>query len=114
MSTLSQKWSQPGLAPLTTAPVTNTASVAHTPQRCDDRCPEQCITLQHGQVSSFEAREGEVVSCSSGAIWLTQSGDLTDYVLQDGEPFTARYNGKVVVQALSAAVVCVVRPSVRA
>jgi hypothetical protein len=58
-------------------------------------------------LSGFEAKKGDVVACLRGTVWLTQSGDLTDYVLQNGERFVAARDGKVVIQGLSTALLCV-------
>ena len=105
MSTLSRDWSRRELALL------NTPAIKGAPQHCDEECAENSLTLREGELSSFEARTGDGVSCRSGAVWLTQSGDPADYVLQDGHCFVAQRSGKVVVQALSGAVLCVPRRS---
>jgi quercetin dioxygenase-like cupin family protein len=107
MSTLSREWSRAGSA------VVNTTTLKDAPQRCNDKCPETSILLRRGDVSGFEAHKGDIVSCTSGAVWLTLSGDLTDYVLHTGERFVAPQNGKVVIQALSADVLCVVHAAPR-
>ena len=100
MSALSREWSR-------SHPTALRARGTHDSEpRCADDCRQQSLKLGHGEVSSFEAKEGSIVSCISGALWLTLSGDLTDYVLQNGERFIAAGDGKVVVQALSDAVLC--------
>jgi hypothetical protein len=83
--------------------------VGETAQRCEEKCTEKSVFLQEGELSSFQARKGDAVVCLHGAVWLTQSGDSTDYVLQTGERFVAARSGKVVIQALSAAHLCVPR-----
>lgn len=45
-------------------------------------------------------RRGQRVICEHGVLWLTQSGDATDYLLPAGESFTAQARGHVVAQAL--------------
>lgn len=43
---------------------------------------------------------GEKITCLKGRIWITQQGDLNDYVLDAGESFWVSRPGAVVVQAL--------------
>jgi hypothetical protein len=45
-------------------------------------------------------RRGDRISCISGSLWVTQEGDLKDYVLGSGENFWVARPGTVVVQAL--------------
>ncbi|OGO27787.1 MAG: hypothetical protein A2136_06790 [Chloroflexi bacterium RBG_16_54_11] len=46
-------------------------------------------------------RRGDVISCSTGNLWITQAGDLKDYILESGQDFWVTRTGTVVVQALS-------------
>jgi len=48
-------------------------------------------------------RRGDVISCSNGKLWITQEGDLKDYVLEAGKDFWVTKPGMVVVQALESA-----------
>lgn len=41
---------------------------------------------------------GVAIACDSGAAWITQCCDPTDYVLRAGTSFEARQEGKIVVQ----------------
>jgi len=45
-------------------------------------------------------RRGDRISCISGSLWVTQEGDLKDYVLNSGQNFWVARPGTVVVQAL--------------
>ncbi len=45
-------------------------------------------------------RRGDVISCSNGRLWITQEGDLKDYVVEAGKNFWVTKAGTVVVQAL--------------
>lgn len=101
MSTLSREWGQTGTAKL------GRTRADEAPQRCEDECTDRSVALLQGELSSFVVRKGDVVVCLRGAVWLTQSGDLADYVLQNGERFRAAHDGKVVIQGLSAALLCV-------
>ncbi len=41
-----------------------------------------------------------VISCSHGAVWVTQKYDTRDYVLETGDVFIITQPGLVIVQAL--------------
>ena len=45
-------------------------------------------------------RRGDVIRCLYGALWVTQEGDLKDYILDAGEDFWVTRSGTVIVQAL--------------
>jgi hypothetical protein len=45
-------------------------------------------------------RRGDVITCLGGLLWITQEGDLKDYVLETGRSFWVTRPGTVVVQAL--------------
>ncbi len=45
-------------------------------------------------------RRGDVISCTSGILWVTQEGDLKDYILEAGRSFWVTRRGNVLVQAL--------------
>lgn len=49
------------------------------------------------------------IFCERGIVWLTHSNDPHDHILHLGERFLATSRGKVVVQALTAATMTVVR-----
>jgi len=43
---------------------------------------------------------GMVILCTSGALWLTQPGDLHDHILKAGEAFQLYRQGTVLVQGM--------------
>lgn len=45
-------------------------------------------------------RRGDVISCLSGTLWVTQEGDLKDYIVESGRSFWVTRPGTVIVQAL--------------
>jgi hypothetical protein len=45
-------------------------------------------------------RRGDVITCLNGTLWITQEGDLKDYVVEAGRSFWVTRIGTVVVQAL--------------
>lgn len=67
----------------------------------------ESIALCSREVWSASLREGGRIRCVSGVVWLTQSGDETDFILGAGESFTARICGRVVVQGMEDAQLCV-------
>jgi hypothetical protein len=59
------------------------------------------ITINRYGLWSMEGdRRGDVISCISGSLWITQQNDLKDYVLDAGQKFWITKPGTVVVQAL--------------
>jgi hypothetical protein len=59
------------------------------------------ITLPKNKMWNLEGdRRGEVISCMSGILWITQEGDLKDYIVGAGRYFWVTKPGTVVVQAL--------------
>ena len=63
--------------------------------------PSTEITLAKHKVWSIEGdRRGDVISCCNGTLWITQEGDLKDYIIEAGKDFWVTRRGEVVVQAL--------------
>jgi hypothetical protein len=59
------------------------------------------VSLSKYQLWNIEGdRRGDVISCINGSLWVTQEGDLKDYVLDAGQNFWVTRSGTVVVQAL--------------
>lgn len=59
------------------------------------------ISLEKYKTWTIEGnRRGEVISCKSGILWITQEGDLKDYIIEAGRSFWVTRPGTVVVQAL--------------
>jgi hypothetical protein len=59
------------------------------------------VTLAKHKVWNIEGdRRGDVISCLNGSLWITQEGDMKDYVLESGKDFWVTKRGAVVVQAL--------------
>jgi hypothetical protein len=60
------------------------------------------ITLDKYKIWSLEGdRRGDRISCRNGVLWITQEGDLKDYILEAGRDFWVTKPGSVVVQALA-------------
>ena len=59
------------------------------------------ITVAKHKMWSIEGdRRGDVISCLHGILWITQEGDLKDYVVEAGRYFWVTKPGTVLVQAL--------------
>ncbi len=59
------------------------------------------VTLAKHHLWNIEGdRRGDVISCTSGTLWITQEGDMKDYILETGKDFWVTKSGAVVVQAL--------------
>lgn len=64
-------------------------------------CALRETALAAGTVWSCELEAGQSIACLYGVLWLTQTGDSTDYLLRAGQSFTAGRRGRVAVQAMS-------------
>ena len=59
------------------------------------------ITLAKYKLWTMDGdRRGDVITCLNGTLWITQEGDLKDYVVETGRSFWVTRPGTVVVQAL--------------
>ena len=59
------------------------------------------ITLPKYRIWTIEGnRRGDVISCLHGTLWVTQEGDMRDYIVESGRSFWVTRPGTVVVQAL--------------
>ncbi|HEY2187860.1 MAG TPA: DUF2917 domain-containing protein [Caldimonas sp.] len=56
-------------------------------------------TLLKGNVRHLHGESGRRVEVVSGALWITQDGDLRDVVLQPGDGFDFDRNGDVLLSA---------------
>jgi hypothetical protein len=55
--------------------------------------------LAKGSVRQLHGEGGRRVEVLSGAIWITQDGDLRDVILQPGDAFDFDRNGDVLLSA---------------
>jgi len=66
------------------------------------------LSLEQGGLWTHPLRlEGLRLSCREGLVWLTREGDREDHVLKPGEALQVEGPGRVVVQALRPAHLCV-------
>lgn len=67
--------------------------------------------LQPGRALALDAACGTRVLCIDGVLWLTQEGEAGDVVLCANHSWTARHDGRIVVQALGTRGAWAVEPS---
>ena len=65
----------------------------------------QSLRLPAGAVRAFDPRAARRLRCVDGLIWVTQEGNAADTILSAGDRFVPAPHGRIVVQALSVAVV---------
>jgi hypothetical protein len=59
------------------------------------------ITLPRYQTWTIDGnRRGDVITCVKGILWVTQQGDLKDYIIEAGRSFWVTRPGTIIVQAL--------------
>lgn len=58
-------------------------------------------SLDKGLIRRLHAEPGRRVECLSGAIWITQDGDLRDVVLSAGEAFDFDRRGAALLSAFA-------------
>ena len=58
-------------------------------------------TLAKGRIRHLPAHIGRSVECLSGALWITQDGDLRDIVLGAGESFAFDRRGEALLSAFA-------------
>jgi len=61
--------------------------------------------LKDGDVLSFVGGGGVALRCKTGILWITQEKDPRDHIVSQGESFIPDQRGRVVVWAMSDAVV---------
>ena len=65
------------------------------------RLPDKVLDLEFGQGWALKGRKGQqTVLCLEGSLWVTQEGDIRDYVLEEGDAFLVTQPGLVLVRAL--------------
>jgi len=62
------------------------------------------IMLNTGEIVCIDGDARNLtISCQSGKLWVTQSGDLNDYLVSPGENFVISRKGRIAVTALGVA-----------
>jgi hypothetical protein len=62
--------------------------------------PVRCLSAQ--EIERLDGMQlGDTIVCTNGVLWVTQEGDLEDYLLRKGEKFAAHRLGLVLIQALT-------------
>ena len=66
--------------------------------------PDKVVDLAAGQGWGVKGkRRQQTLFCLKGRVWVTQEGDIRDYVLGEGDAFMVTLPGLVLVRALTPA-----------
>jgi hypothetical protein len=66
--------------------------------------PDKIVDLAAGQGWGVNGkRRQQTLFCLQGRVWVTQEGDIRDYVLEEGDAFMVTLPGLVLVRALAPA-----------
>ncbi|HEV8644028.1 MAG TPA: DUF2917 domain-containing protein [Burkholderiales bacterium] len=71
---------------------------------------EITIQLTKGNLISLPDAEGSTVAVLWGSVWITQEGIWRDYELNDGESFTSRGDGKILISAFENSALTILQP----
>ena len=64
--------------------------------------PERIFNLDAGKGWGVQGkRRQQTIYCLKGSVWVTQEGDIRDYVLDEGDAFVITLPGKVLVRAFN-------------
>lgn len=67
------------------------------------------IDLRADSLWAADAEPNLKIECVSGEVWITQSGEFRDVILEPHQSFTPTHRGRVVVQALRPSRIAVIR-----
>ena len=66
--------------------------------------PDKIVDLSAGQGWALKGRRRpQTLFCLEGSVWVTQEGDIRDYILEAGDAFLVTMPGLVLVRALKPA-----------
>jgi hypothetical protein len=66
--------------------------------------PDKIVDLADGQGWGLKGkRRQQTLFCLQGRVWVTQEGDIRDYVLEEGDAFLVTLPGWVMVRAFTPA-----------
>jgi hypothetical protein len=67
-----------------------------------ETAPEETIVRDTEAMSVPECQPGSRIRVLDGVLWITQEGDVNDYLVSAGETFVCTRPGRVVVESLDA------------
>jgi hypothetical protein len=60
----------------------------------------------HETIQLRDARQGMAIECKQGIVWVTRTGDSHDTILTPGESYLPEKGGKIVIEAMRDALIC--------
>lgn len=61
---------------------------------------------RHETIQLSDAHPGVAIECKQGVIWVTRTGDHQDTILTAGESYQPAKGGKIVIEAMRDAMIC--------
>ncbi len=59
------------------------------------------IVLKNGEIVCIDGDARNLsIACQAGTLWITQTGDMNDYIIASGADFKINRKGKIAVTAL--------------
>ncbi len=74
--------------------------LAKTPHRCSARDAMTWSIAPRHAMSAKVAGSAPSVKALDGTVWVTQTGDIRDYILHPGERIVLSGRGRVAIQAM--------------
>jgi hypothetical protein len=69
--------------------------------------PQIDLHLQpHELVQLSDADSDMAIECKQGIVWITRTGDSHDYMLTPGDTYQPAKHGKIVIEAMREAQIC--------
>ena len=60
----------------------------------------------HETIQLSDAHSGVAIECKHGIVWVTRTGDSHDTILTAGESYQPEKGGKIVIEAMRDAMIC--------
>ena len=73
---------------------------SHLARRRDEAF-DSVVRLAAHATATFELRAGACIAVQSGRIWLTQTGDANDHIVDAGQHHVVSRGGRVVIESFT-------------
>lgn len=68
---------------------------------------------RHETIHLSDAHPGVAIECKQGVVWVTRTGDGRDTILTAGESYLPGKGGKIVIEAMRDAMICLADDSAK-